>query len=167
MDTMKTSDFPIPRHWWGKLILGVLGLLKGGMTGAVIGVITGHFIDRFIEDAEVPDIFAAADAAVLPYSADFRSASGVMHLAARMDVPVVASGGPGPLMRTMLDYPIGEIFEPLDDAAMARALQKVFSAGRAVYADGLEQLRRSLSWERNVDLLLEVAREVRQRRGLQ
>ena len=126
-----------------------------------------HFIDRFIRDDEVPDIFASADAAVLPYSADFRSASGVMHLAARMGVPVVASGGPGPLMRTMRDYPIGETFEVLDDAAMARALQKVFCSGRAGYADGLEQLRRSLSWEHNVDLLLEVAREVRQRRGLQ
>ncbi|KAA9130829.1 co-chaperone DjlA [Marinihelvus fidelis] len=66
---MKTSDFPIPRHWWGKLILGVLGLLKGGMTGAVIGVITGHFIDRFIgglaDQGRVNDVFLDTLFAVL------------------------------------------------------------------------------------------------------
>ena len=42
------SSFTVPRHWWGKIIGGVLGLLKGGIGGAVIGAILGHLVDRFI-----------------------------------------------------------------------------------------------------------------------
>lgn len=45
---MAQSSFNIPRHWWGKIIGGVLGLLKGGLGGAVVGVILGHMVDRFI-----------------------------------------------------------------------------------------------------------------------
>jgi len=44
---MATDSFSIPRHWWGKLIGGVLGLLKGGLAGAVFGALLGHMIDRF------------------------------------------------------------------------------------------------------------------------
>jgi DnaJ like chaperone protein len=45
---MSGSSFNIPRHWWGKIIVGVLGLFKGGISGAVIGVLLGHMIDRFL-----------------------------------------------------------------------------------------------------------------------
>jgi DnaJ like chaperone protein len=38
----------IPRNWWGKIIGGILGLLKGGISGAVIGVLLGHLADRFL-----------------------------------------------------------------------------------------------------------------------
>lgn len=66
---MDSSSFPIPRHWWGKIILGLLGLAKGGLTGAVIGVITGHFIDRFvgglIAQGRVNDLFLDTLFAVL------------------------------------------------------------------------------------------------------
>lgn len=36
------------RHWLGKLILGLLGLLKGGWFGALVGLAAGHLLDRFI-----------------------------------------------------------------------------------------------------------------------
>jgi len=45
---MPDNSFSIPRHWWGKIIGGVLGLFKGGLSGAVIGVLLGHFVDRFL-----------------------------------------------------------------------------------------------------------------------
>ncbi len=45
---MSASSFPIPRHWWGKIILGLFGLVKGGLSGAFIGVFLGHFVDRMI-----------------------------------------------------------------------------------------------------------------------
>lgn len=34
--------------WWGKLIGGVLGLLRGGLTGALFGIFLGHMLDRFL-----------------------------------------------------------------------------------------------------------------------
>lgn len=38
----------IPRHWWGKIIGGLLGLFRGGITGALLGALLGHMVDRFI-----------------------------------------------------------------------------------------------------------------------
>ena len=45
---MSSNSFNIPRHWWGKIIGGVLGLFKGGLSGALIGAFLGHMVDRFI-----------------------------------------------------------------------------------------------------------------------
>lgn len=46
---MATMNFNLPRFFWGKLIGGVLGLLKGGITGALLGTLFGHLIDRFFQ----------------------------------------------------------------------------------------------------------------------
>jgi DnaJ like chaperone protein len=44
---MSEKSFKIPHHWWGKIIGGVLGLFRGGISGAVFGALLGHFVDRF------------------------------------------------------------------------------------------------------------------------
>jgi DnaJ like chaperone protein len=44
---MSGSSFKIPRHWWGKIIGGIIGLFRGGISGAVIGALLGHLVDRF------------------------------------------------------------------------------------------------------------------------
>jgi DnaJ like chaperone protein len=46
---MQPESFKIPANWWGKIIGGVLGLLKGGLYGAMAGLFVGHMADRFIE----------------------------------------------------------------------------------------------------------------------
>lgn len=45
---MNTGQLGIPRHWWGKIVLGVLGTIKGGLFGLVFGLIAGHMLDRFL-----------------------------------------------------------------------------------------------------------------------
>ncbi|MEE8339986.1 MAG: co-chaperone DjlA [Xanthomonadales bacterium] len=45
---MATNSFNIPRHWWGKIIGGLLGLFRGGLTGALFGLFIGHMADRFL-----------------------------------------------------------------------------------------------------------------------
>jgi len=45
---MVTNSFNIPRHWWGKIIGGLLGLFRGGLTGALFGIFLGHLADRFL-----------------------------------------------------------------------------------------------------------------------
>jgi DnaJ like chaperone protein len=45
---MATNSFNIPRHWWGKIIGGLLGLFRGGLTGALFGLFVGHMADRFL-----------------------------------------------------------------------------------------------------------------------
>ena len=45
---MSDTGFKIPGHWWGKVIGGIIGLLRGGLTGAILGVFIGHMVDRFL-----------------------------------------------------------------------------------------------------------------------
>jgi DnaJ like chaperone protein len=45
---MSGSSFNIPRHWWGKIIGGLIGLFRGGLSGALIGALLGHLFDRFL-----------------------------------------------------------------------------------------------------------------------
>lgn len=43
-----STGFKIPGHWWGKLIGGIIGLMRGGLTGLVFGMFIGHMVDRFL-----------------------------------------------------------------------------------------------------------------------
>jgi len=58
------SGFRVPTHWWGKIIGGVIGLLRGGIAGAILGVFIGHMIDRFLAGlggvSRVRDVFFGA-----------------------------------------------------------------------------------------------------------
>jgi DnaJ like chaperone protein len=45
---MNYTGFKIPGHWWGKLIGGIIGLMRGGLVGAIFGVFLGHMVDRFL-----------------------------------------------------------------------------------------------------------------------
>ena len=42
------GQFNIPKHWWGKILGGILGLFRGGLSGMLIGILLGHIVDRFI-----------------------------------------------------------------------------------------------------------------------
>jgi DnaJ like chaperone protein len=45
---MTTKSFNLPRNWWGKIIGGLIGLFRGGLTGIIFGVFLGHMVDRFL-----------------------------------------------------------------------------------------------------------------------
>jgi len=45
---MSDTGFKIPGNWWGKLIGGIIGLMRGGITGAILGLFLGHMVDRFL-----------------------------------------------------------------------------------------------------------------------
>jgi len=45
---MSTAGFKIPTHWWGKLIGGIIGLMRGSISGAILGIFVGHMVDRFL-----------------------------------------------------------------------------------------------------------------------
>jgi DnaJ like chaperone protein len=38
----------LPTRYWGKLIGGIIGLIKGGPLGLLFGVFVGHLVDRFL-----------------------------------------------------------------------------------------------------------------------
>ena len=45
---MSSTGFKIPGQWWGKLIGGIIGLMRGGLVGAILGIFLGHMVDRFL-----------------------------------------------------------------------------------------------------------------------
>ena len=45
---MAKSGFKLPTHWWGKLIGGIIGVMRGGLAGLILGVFIGHWVDRFL-----------------------------------------------------------------------------------------------------------------------
>jgi len=102
---------------------------------------------RYIPDEETGDLFAAADFLVMTYSANFRSASGVMNAAVSARKPILASSGPGPFRTAMREYGLGVFVEPDDDAAILKGALHLLAVG----ADGAEWERyeRENSWEEN------------------
>ena len=45
---MSNTGFKLPTHWWGKVIGGIIGLMRGGLVGVIFGVFLGHLVDRFL-----------------------------------------------------------------------------------------------------------------------
>jgi glycosyltransferase involved in cell wall biosynthesis len=67
---------------------------------------------RRIPEDEVGDIFAACDVVLVTYSANFRSASGVLNAAVSARKLVMASSGLGPLKTVVEKYHLGGFIEP-------------------------------------------------------
>jgi len=67
---------------------------------------------RRIPEQEVGDFFAAADMVILTYSANFRSASGVLSAAVSARRPVLSSSGEGPLKKAVQRYRLGVFVSP-------------------------------------------------------
>jgi glycosyltransferase involved in cell wall biosynthesis len=112
-----------------------------------LGVLDRCVFDfRYIPDEETGDLFAAADAVLMTYSAKFRSASGVLNTAVACRKPVLASSGAGPL-RTAVDvYRLGSLIVPDDDAAILQgALQLIAEPGEPQW----ERYEKENSWEAN------------------
>ncbi|HET6229103.1 MAG TPA: glycosyltransferase [Longimicrobiaceae bacterium] len=83
-----------------------------------------HWVTRYVDDAEVPDVFACADAVVLPYMRSFAGQSAVLSIAAAYGVPVIASdvGEIGP---TVGAQRLGTCVTPERPAELAAAFAAV------------------------------------------
>jgi glycosyltransferase involved in cell wall biosynthesis len=80
---------------------------------------------RRIPDEEAGDIFSACDVVLLTYSANVRSASGVLNAAVSARKPVLASSGGGPLKTVVEKYHLGVFVEPDDAEEVLRGASKL------------------------------------------
>jgi glycosyltransferase involved in cell wall biosynthesis len=123
-----------------------------------------HLIEGFVPETEVSAWFAGADAISLTYGRRFVSQSGVLHVAALWDKPLLASGGDGPLPRTVDEYGLGIVVEPDSVPAIAAGLARLVAERPDVSAN-FARYRASTSWAVNVDRLLEVVEAVKASRS--
>jgi len=99
---------------------------------------------------QVADLFTASDAVLLTYSGEFRSASGVLHLAAHYRKSVIASAGASALLDTVRSFDLGVVV-PADDAtALRHGIQHWIRHRPAPDWQGYESAN---SWERNAELV--------------
>jgi glycosyltransferase involved in cell wall biosynthesis len=112
-----------------------------------------HFVDGYIPDDEIGAFFCAADVILLTYKSDFVSQSGILHLAANWDKPVLASSGPGPLLETIRQHNLGVVVKPDSSEELGGGLDRVFAADYPPL--GWDIFRREASWKLNIDRLIE------------
>ncbi|HTV39363.1 MAG TPA: glycosyltransferase [Candidatus Sulfotelmatobacter sp.] len=109
-------------------------------------------VDEFVADEKIKDYFAAADAAALPYEAEFSRGSGVLIECCRFLRPMIVSATPyfSPFLAR---YNCGVGYAPGDSASFAEAAARVLSNGE-IFQPGLQQARREHSWNRVADQYL-------------
>jgi len=112
---------------------------------------------RYVPNDEIPVMFAAADAVLLPYRTATQSA--VAALAFAFERPVVATDAGG-LGELVTDGVTGAVAPAGDVAALAAAVDRVLADGRD-WGPAIREVRRRLSWSRYVELIDAAAAAVR------
>ncbi|HVO53713.1 MAG TPA: glycosyltransferase family 4 protein [Solirubrobacterales bacterium] len=124
------------------------------LTGARV-----RFITRFVEDAEIPAIFRAADVVVLPYlDAEH---SGVLYTGLAFGKPLVLSAVGG--FPEVAESGAARLVEPGDTAALASALAELTAdeaAREQLGASAREAAAGPFSWDEAARLTLELYEEL-------
>jgi glycosyltransferase involved in cell wall biosynthesis len=107
---------------------------------------------EYISEQEAANLFTASDLALLTYNSSFRSASGVLNVAARYRKPCIASAGQGSLQKVVKSYGLGVWVEPDDPEAMAQGVKQWMSDPPV---PRWEDYNRDNSWQRNARLVAE------------
>ena len=110
-----------------------------------------RWLVRFIAEAEIGDLFEAADLVLLTYSARFRSASSVLSAAITYRKPCLASGGEGNLHDNIARYQIGWWIDPDDLDALCMGIQRWLN--EPAPPARWEEFERENSWARNAQIV--------------
>jgi glycosyltransferase involved in cell wall biosynthesis len=81
------------------------------------------FLDRYISDEEVGNLFQVSDVALLTYKTSFTSQSGVLNVAMHYGVPVIAT--PAPTMaESIRQFGVGIVADDEDPTAIASGVRQ-------------------------------------------
>ncbi len=108
------------------------------------------WLDRYIAEDEVSEIFALADIVALPYRSGTQS--GVASLAFAFDVPVVATDVGG-LSESVDHGSTGYLVPPGDSRLLAEALIHAYN-DRSRLRNGIIKFKETKSWNRYCEILL-------------
>lgn len=111
-------------------------------------------IDRFIEDDELPALFAEGTLVVLPY-VTFSAQSGVLHDALSWGLPVVGTDV-GAVGESIREWNIGEVAPAGDAVALAQSIRRMLrpqAHGEAMSA--IERVKSDLGWDKSASTILD------------
>lgn len=111
-----------------------------------------RWLISYASEEEAANLFQASDLAVLTYSSQFRSASGVLNLATRFEKPCIASSGAGALRTAVQKYGIGVWVEPDSSSAVSDGI------GRWLASPPVPDWTRyssENSWPKNAEIVIE------------
>ena len=109
-----------------------------------------RWVDRFVPDREVGDLFGASDLILLAYSRNFRSASGVLNVAVHFRKPCLASAGQSNLRSAVGHYNLGWLVEPDDLISLEKGFRTAIDGHiEAKWTD----YEREHSWEKNAEIV--------------
>ena len=108
------------------------------------GYPNARVVNKFVPEEMTKYYFAAADAVVLPYEANFSRGSGVLIECCRHLRPMIASATP--YFSTFLTrYPCGVIYAPGDSASFGEAANRLLADNTGFQA-ALARARHDHSW---------------------
>ncbi|MDR1610554.1 MAG: glycosyltransferase [Candidatus Symbiothrix sp.] len=110
--------------------------------------------NQYIADEEVPVLFSAADALVLPYKS--ATQSGVVPVAYHFEIPIVATGV-GSLKDTIETAGTGIVVRP-EAVSIAGGIQQLFSEGMEKFIANIRIEKQKLSWEVFAQALIDFSR---------
>lgn len=111
-----------------------------------------RWVIEYVSEQEAANLFEASDLVVITYSSSFRSASGVLNLAARFEKPCIASSGAGSLKTAVQKYGIGVWVEPDHCSAVTEGIGRWLADPPA---PDWNFYHRENSWDRNAELVVE------------
>ncbi|PWU09040.1 MAG: glycosyl transferase family 1 [Verrucomicrobia bacterium] len=106
----------------------------------------------YIPGSEVGDLFGVADLALVTYERKFRSASGVLNIAAGYRKPCVASSGSGNLQTVIKQYGLGVWVEPDSVEALVGGIRQW---QKNPSRPDWERYEQEHSWAKNAQLVIE------------
>jgi glycosyltransferase involved in cell wall biosynthesis len=110
------------------------------------------FIEEYISNDMVAELFEACDIVALTYSASFYSQSGVLNLAASAAKPVLVSSAAGPLVETVESFGLGKAIRPDSIEEIVKGLSELLVTS---HSPDWEAYYRFAGWEKNISVIEE------------
>ncbi len=103
-----------------------------------------HLFNRYIDDAEVPLFFSAADVCVLPYKT--ATQSGISAISYHFEVPLIITDTGG--LKEMVETPnTGLVCQRIDAESIANTIEQFFAMDKEPFIQGIQTEKRALSWD--------------------
>ena len=107
------------------------------------------WIDRYIPNEEIPELFRSSDVLVLPYLS--ASQSGVIPVAYQFEIPVIVSDVGG-LSEVVKQGETGFLVKPGDPGELADAITRLYNLqARDHFRKGIASFRKQFTWENVVE----------------